>query len=40
MGLVCAAAAPPYMLYARFTCYRIKELDKNSIFKAGSHSIN
>jgi len=40
MGLVCAASTYPYMLYTRFTCYRLKDLDKNTIFKAGSHSIN
>ena len=40
MGIVCAASTYPYMLYARFTCYRLKDLDRNSIFKAGSHSIN
>jgi len=40
MGIVCTASTYPYMHYARFTCYRLKDLDKNSIFKAGSHSIN
>jgi hypothetical protein len=40
MGIVCTASTYPYMEYARFTCYRLKELDKNSIFKAGSRSIN
>lgn len=40
MGLVCAASTYPYMQYARFTCYRLKDVDKNSIFKAGNRSIH
>lgn len=40
MGIVCAASTFPYMQYARFTCYRLKDVDKNSIFKAGSRRIH
>ncbi len=40
MGLVCTASTFPYMQYARFTCYRLKDVDKNSIFKAGNRRIH
>jgi hypothetical protein len=38
MGIVCTASAFPYMQFARFTCYRVKDLDKNNTFMAGNRT--
>ena len=38
MGLVCTASTFPYMQFARFTCYRVKDLDQHSIFTPGNRT--
>lgn len=38
MGIVCTASTFPYMQFARFTCYRVKDLDQHSIFTAGNRT--
>jgi hypothetical protein len=38
MGMVCVASTFPYMQFARFTCYRVKDLDQNSIFAPGNRT--
>jgi hypothetical protein len=40
MGIVCTTATYPYMQFARFTCYRTKGVDQDSIFTAGDHRIH
>jgi hypothetical protein len=39
-GVVCTASAFPHMQFARFTCYRGKDLDPNIIPTAGNRSIH
>ena len=38
MGMVCTASAFPYMQFARFTCYKVKDLNQNSTFMAGNRT--
>jgi len=40
MGVVCTTSTYPYMHFARFTCYRVKDVDKNSILTTGNRSIH